>query len=670
MAPDSTLSGSYIWNEHLQRYAIMFQAAPWLETTFSYADFRTPRSNSLDRQFDIKLKLWDEGLYIPQVAIGLQDFLGTGLFSGEYIVASKQLGPLDLSFGVGWGVLGSRGSISNPLRVASERFDRREVRGGEDQGGSVNFGQFFKGEDIGFFGGVSYQTPIKGLQLIAEFDSDDNSEVVGRGDNPYNFGLVYNPTPGLQITASYLGFEDLNLQATFSSPVGEEVLEVPAGDPPPLFHVREERSDTDGGADRLHAPVQPPLFTPIPTSDAAFGEILRDELDREGIDLISVQAGSTAVRVKVENKQYRSEAKAVGRTARILSRYAPAEIETFLIVVEERSLETGEFKLSRTLLENSAREIGYSLAPPSLGFAYIVPGSEPVDGPVQKLDSYPKFDWYVGPSVNYSLFDPTEPFRFEIEALATGRVDLAPGLSLTAAVGRGLIGNVDDDDRLGSDSKLPRVRTDIDRYDTETDIGLYKLHGTYLFNAAPNVYGKISAGLLERMYAGAGGEMLYRPAYSRFAFGAEAYYVKQRDFDTLLSFRDYQTLTGHASVYYDTPYANWNVALHAGRYLARDWGGTLELSRRFPNGWEIGAYATFTDVPFSTFGEGSFDKGITLNIPFDWALKRDTQEVGNINLRPIQRDGGQRLDLDSRLFGLTQGGSRGEVEPQWNTFAH
>ena len=42
---------------------------------------------------------------------------------------------------------------------------------------------------------------------------------------------------------------------------------------------------------------------------------------------------------------------------------------------------------------------------------------------------------------------------------------------------------------------------------------------------------------------------------------------------------------------------------------------TFSLSRTFNNGWEIGAYATLTDVKFSTFGEGSFDKGITLKAP-------------------------------------------------------
>ena len=668
MAPDSTLASSISWNDQQQRYGVTFQAAPWLETTFGYSGFERARSNNetFDRQFDVKIKLWDEGLYLPQVAVGLQDFLGTGVFAGEYVVASKRVGPLDLSFGVGWGRLGSRQDAPNPVAEISPRFSNRS--GFSGQGGEVNF-DFFQGEDVGFFGGVSYQTPIEGLQLIAEYDGDDNSEVQDRNDNPLNVGFVYNFSPGIQLTGSYLGLEDINLQATFSAVTGEPVRDEPIGTPPPLFFVRENLPAPDGGRDGLVAPVAPPVFTPIATNGPNFGETLKTELKRLGIDLLSLESGSKTVRIRINNNRYRSTAKAVGRAARILSRFAPAEIETFQVAIVARSLEIAELKLGRSLLEASAREIGHSIAPPSLGFAYIVPGSEPVDAPLQDFDSYPKYDWSIGPDVRYSVFDPDDPLRLELRAQADARVEFAPGLSLQASVAREIIGNIDDATRE-SDSVLPRVRSNSNLYNQETDVGIFRLAGEYLFNPAPNVYGKVSAGLLEQMFGGFGGELLYRPANSRLAFGGELYYARQRDFDTLFSFQDYDVITGHASIYYDTPYAHWNVAVHAGRYLAGDLGATLELSRRFPNGWEVGAFATITDVPFDEFGEGSFDKGITLSIPLDWGLPRDTKSNAGLRLRPLQRDGGQRLNPGSRLFDLTREGSQGEISPQWNTFAH
>ena len=38
------------------------------------------------------------------------------------------------------------------------------------------------------------------------------------------------------------------------------------------------------------------------------------------------------------------------------------------------------------------------------------------------------------------------------------------------------------------------------------------------------------------------------------------------------------------------------------------------------SGWEVGGYATLTDVPFKTFGEGSFDKAIYVSVPIDWIV--------------------------------------------------
>jgi hypothetical protein len=292
-----------------------------------------------------------------------------------------------------------------------------------------------------------------------------------------------------------------------------------------------------------------------------------------------------------------------------------------------------------------------------------------VNGRVANLDSYPKFDWSIGPDVKYGLFDPSDPLLAELRAEAEGRVDLAPGLSISGAASTSIIGNLDKA-RLDTNSQLPQVRTNAARYNDETTIGIDRLVAEYLFQPAPNVYAKASAGLLEQMFGGVGGEVLWRPPNSRLAYGAEVYYARQRDFDTLLTFQDYDVVTGHASIYWDTPYAHWDAAVHVGRYLAKDLGATLEVSRRFPNGWEIGAFATLTDVPFDEFGEGSFDKGLTLTVPLDWGLPRDTKADARLNLRPIQRDGGARLNPGSRLYGLTREGSRGEVAPQWNSFAH
>jgi hypothetical protein len=107
------------------------------------------------------------------------------------------------------------------------------------------------------------------------------------------------------------------------------------------------------------------------------------------------------------------------------------------------------------------------------------------------------------------------------------------------------------------------------------------------------------------------------------------------------------------------------AVVRAGRYLAGDYGGTLELYRRFDTGIIVGAWMTFTNVPFSKFGEGSFDKGIRIVIPTEFVLPFGTTTRFEEDLRPIQRDGGQILNNDAILYDMTQSPSYGDLERQW-----
>ena len=69
-----------------------------------------------DKGFNFKLKLLDESRFLPQVAVGMEDFAGTGVWSSEYIVATKLINNFDITLGLGWGKYGTRGSLDlNPL---------------------------------------------------------------------------------------------------------------------------------------------------------------------------------------------------------------------------------------------------------------------------------------------------------------------------------------------------------------------------------------------------------------------------------------------------------------------------------------------------------------------------------------------------------------------------
>ena len=69
-----------------------------------------------------------------------------------------------------------------------------------------------------------------------------------------------------------------------------------------------------------------------------------------------------------------------------------------------------------------------------------------------------------------------------------------------------------------------------------------------------------------------------------------------------------------------------------------------------------------TNVPFARFGEGSFDKGIYIYIPFEWALPVFTRSAYPLEIRSITRDGGARLAGDNSLYRRLFDSSRPQLE--------
>src|SRR5689334_13556358 len=113
--PDGYLTFTVSDTEPDDRYSLTVQALPWAEFTFRYSIIRAEQL--YDRSFDLKFRLSHEGEYVPEIALGLQDFFGTGVYSAEYLVASKQWGDFDFTLGLGWGRLGSRGTFENPFGI-------------------------------------------------------------------------------------------------------------------------------------------------------------------------------------------------------------------------------------------------------------------------------------------------------------------------------------------------------------------------------------------------------------------------------------------------------------------------------------------------------------------------------------------------------------------------
>ena len=590
---------------------------------------------------------------------GLNDFLGTGIYASEYVVASRTFGEtLRVTGGIGWGRLAGTGEFRNPLSFLSDGFEGRD-NSTDPLGGQVNEGNWFQG-DAALFGGVQWRATER-LTLTAEYSSDSNPNETPSAferEIPFNFGASYRLRPGVDVAARYLYGSELGVQLTMAlNPKDPPAASGRDPAPPPVV-PRGPHETGDLGWPEQVAPGAAPETAP---ETAPWSGASPRALAGQGLRLHGMARSGAALRLEIENETYRREAQAIGRTARLLTGLAPPEVETFVIVPVINGMAGAGVRLARgdlEALEHALQNTWLSYRRAGIGPARRTAPAAP--------GRYPRFDWQLKPYITPSLFDPDDPVRADAGAELSARFEPAPGLEFSGTLRKKVVGNLDESTRQ-STSVLPRVRSDFNIYDREGDPAIIDLVGSYYFQPRDDLYGRVSAGYLERMFGGVSGELLWKPVDSRLALGVEVNQVRQRDFDQLWGFQDYDVATGHVSAYWDMS-GGYHTRVDAGRYLAGDWGATLTVEREFENGWKIGAFATLTDVSADEFGEGSFDKGLRITIPIGWISGEPTQEAYTTTIRPVTRDGGARLEMRGRLYDKVRPLHQPELSDGWGRF--
>ena len=393
---------------------------------------------------------------------------------------------------------------------------------------------------------------------------------------------------------------------------------------------------------------------------------LFEALGEEGIIAEGVRIEGRSAVIYVASVKFRQFARNIGRVARAAANTLPDAIEEFTIVNLTAGVEMNRVTIWRKDLEHiqlargSVDEVwAHSEIHPPLGGSPVTMIKNP--------DRYPFFDWQFGPGLRQHIGGPSKLVLHQLWARLRATLELMPGLSISGSYAHNIYNNFDRI-RQQSDSVIQKVRSDIKEYLQQGESALVKLQADYVFSPHTDLYGRLSAGLFEEMYGGINGEILYRPFNSRWAVGAEFSWVRQREFDVMLKFRNYSTGTGHFNIFYQWPHYNLLTSVHIGSYLARDRGGTIVTSREFDSGVRMGAWVTLTNLPFEDFGEGSFDKGIFVSIPLELFLMKSYIGHARFGFRPLTRDGGQMLHFTPRLYDLTANANLQRVVDDWNRF--
>ena len=670
------------------RTSFTYQITPRLSGSFRYGNFdqynqpdpvtgQRGTFETFDRSFDLQYRLTDESRYIPAIAVGLRDFLGTGRFSSEYIVASKSFGPtLVGTVGLGWGAMGQRNGFSNPLGVFADYFDTRPTyvdrefatEPGQGNGGTLSTNQFFRG-DAAVFAGIEYQYSDT-LGFKAEYSSIaypvDTFAPAINVNSPLNFGLSYRYRDNIELGAAWMYGSELSLRGTYILNPTERPTASGFDKAPAPVRVRT--------ADQRAAATWDQARQPEP----AVRKGLTDLLAVEGIELVGLQMTDRVARLRYQNIRYRSEAQAMGRAARMMTQVIPPSVQTFVMEPVQDGMALSAVTLPRAGIEGFENRVGGSEA---LLAAARVDAAGPARGLVTQPDPTPAFQWGIAPYFSLILFNKNKPLDFDTGLALDLQYSVNRNLTLAARVQQTARGAQEPLDVFDNPNDYVNVRTDAGYFGRSGAPTLEYLTATYTTRLAPDVYGRVTAGYLEKMYGGVSTEVLWKPATSKFAVGAEVNYAVLRDQDMGFGFAlyetqangdrvevgDYSVTTAHLTGYYDIG-RGYHASLGVGKYLAGDIGATFALDREYENGWKIGGYFTLTDMPFDDFGEGSFDKGIRITIPYDYFIGTPSRKSVSTTVQSLTRDGGAKLDVQDRLYDVVRSGQLGDLTDTWGRF--
>lgn len=712
MAPEGEFNFATSYNDEYQHFTASVQLFPWFETTVRYTQVQdllyssdpsfSGNTKYTDKGIDFKVRLLEESNWLPETSIGVRDFGGTGLFDGEFIAATKRVGPLDFTLGIGWGYIGNSGNLTSDKKDLNYNCDRDTSYGGK--GGTVDYQRWFKG-CAALFGGVEYQTPWDPLRVKVEYDGNDYQSdfpVVRGGiampqDSKFNYGLLYRFGDWGDLHLSYergntwtLGF---SLQTNFNEltqikrdPAAAKYKPIPAA---PLTHTQT----TNTPLDSVNSSEQTPTIASVTldtTTEIAdvhliqpqegmletainWSKVAQDLQSIAGYNNPKIYLDSDSITVVGEQTKFRDRNEAHQRAATILANNSDlTRIKEYRLIETHYSQPITETRIDA---EKFAQVVSFGylnakitdasqVSVPSLPQGQLITNSDK-----NWLD---KLGFDISPTMVQSFGGSEGFYMFNIGVTGSANYRFTDNFEFGGSLYLNLYDNYDkflyDVPPDGTD--LKRVRTLIRQYVHDNPVRVNNLQLTWMDNLSDNISYQAYGGYLEMMYGGVGTEFLYRPLNSQWAFGFDVNYAKQRDPDSMFGFfkdenqfdpltnRAYRVqtgvVTGHATAYYQPEwFPNTLLRVSAGQYLTEDKGVTVDFSKQFDSGVIVGAFATKTNLSADEYGEGSFTKGFYISIPFDLMTVKSTHSRAFLSWMPLTRDGGQMLGRKYNLFDVT-----------------
>lgn len=592
---------------------------------------------------DLKLLLMEEGPVRPALALGFQSMTGHARMAGEYLSLSKRYNDFDFTGGIAWGRLGSAGHIQNPLRAVHSHFGRARDLNSEMPNGPEDW---FTGPDVGFFAGFAWRSPVEGLSLKADWGADryivEASQSDYKAPKPWSIGFDYSPRTWIKAGAALIGGQKI---------MGSLSLHMPIKNWPGR-----------GAEDTDTKPLRP-YRTGIPEPAAMVRDTGNEGLILHSAFADGVHAGAQLALIPGPSAPYQ-----LGRAARHMANHAGRDVEALTLTPHIYGLSGAPVTIMRAPLERAAAHKQGSAA--ELWHATRFndpPKTQSILSPLTHGRFLKREFLTFTLDQTFSLAEEDQGVLYRTSLIANTREMITRHFVGGFSARFNLFDNLRRLNEYRPKALLP-VRSNEDDF-ARNAVSVERAYIGYMRTLKTDLHIAVAGGYLEEMYAGVGGEILYRPFGKRFAIGAEAWQAFKRDphHRLNLGLNGDHILSGHIQAWYEIPDTNLTLKLRAGRYLAEDVGGTLSLTNHFENGTRIEAFVTATNrADFDLFGGTThLYSGLRMRMPIGNAPIMPRGSEINVAAMPMGRDTGQAIHSPLPLYELSDPISYRHLAQDW-----
>lgn len=592
---------------------------------FGHLGFGDSAERSANVKF-ILLRKEDGFAFLPDFALGWNDFLGTCRFNSFYVAATQEFLSYNFEATLGWG----------------------------------------NGRIHGFYGGLAW-TPFrhseyfwKDLTLAAEYDANNykhhgpehpDGRVV---KNRINAGLQFKLWDLFRLSASTLRGDDWAASIAMNYNLGS----------------------SKGLFPKLYDPE--PYCAPIDTqpigvlrSRQELAQELAYAFQEQGFDLynlylIPCENGKDRLWMKIVNVRYREEEDVRSRIEYVLAALTPSNISMVTAVTEADGVPIHEYRFRVEDLKRYAEgKLGED------EFRIVAPTREVSRKPrnydsallyqrrkrIWILTFRPWFRSYLGSSRG--------KFKYEVGLALNPEGYLFDEIYYNLCgtyTAKSSVMDVDSKDILNP-SRIINVRTDSILYNQSNSWHLDQAYVQKSWNMGKGWFSRLGLGYFEMAYAGVALEALYYPVHVNWAIGFSTATLLKRSYYGIGFQHKIRKLTSQGPIY--LPYTgfqyfvdfyyqykpyNLDFKISAGQFLARDKGIRIEGGRTFLSGLRVGLWYTLTNANDVINGSRYYDKGFSITLPLDVFLRKSSRTRIGYAMSAWLRDCGAIAATGKQLY--------------------